>query len=149
MEKKGILSKILAITGTLLVWLPLLAPVIITMIFYVERQLFRFDYLMPAELFPAGLVGGVLLIWAARRAHTRLKLIGWGLGIAIGSLVLGQALAVLTGLASGEMEPEGFWFMLLIASLAVFSLALLATGVGGIYLLVDLFKSSPAQSKQI
>ncbi len=41
-----------------------------------RERIFRFDYLMPAELFPATLVGGGLLIWAALRAHSRRRLIG-------------------------------------------------------------------------
>ncbi|HEX6384498.1 MAG TPA: hypothetical protein VF177_07500, partial [Anaerolineae bacterium] len=65
MEKKGILTRILAIVGTVLVWLPILAPVMFSMAAIIEERVFRFDYLMPAELFPVALVGGGLLIWAA------------------------------------------------------------------------------------
>lgn len=143
MEKKDNLTKTLAIAGALLVWFPLLAPVILTVIFFFEGRMVRFDYLMPAELFPSGLLGGVLLIWAARRASAQMRLVGWGLGVAITSLVFGQALAVLTGLASGEMEPAGFWFAVLIASLVVYWLAMIATGVGGVLLLKHIFKTAP------
>ena len=100
--------------------------------------MFRFDYLMPAELFPAALVGGGLLMWAALRARSRRGIIGWGLGIAVGSLVGGQALAVATGLASGETEPTGWQWALVLASLGVYSLALVVIGVGGVLLLRDL-----------
>lgn len=144
MEKKDNLTKTLAIFGTLLVWFPLLAPVILSVIFYAGDHRFRFDYLLPAELFPVGLIGGLALVWAAQRAHAWRRLIDWGLGIAIGALVLSQALAVLTGLASGEMEPAGFWFVILIALLVVFWLAMIATGVGGALLLKKLFKHLPS-----
>ena len=142
MEKKGVLSKVLAIVGTVLVWLPILAPVLLSVVLVITEREFRFDYLMPAELFPATLVGGGLLIWAALRAHSRRRLIGWGLGIAVGLLVGGQVLAVVTGLASGETEPTGWWWALVLASIVVYSLALVVVGVGGVLLLRDLFRPS-------
>ncbi len=142
MKEKNVLTKILAIAGTALVWFPILAPILLSVVFIITNHVFRFDYLMPAELFLFALVGGGLLIWAALRAHSRQRLIGWGLGIAAGLLVGGQALAVVTGLASGETEPVGWWWILVLASLVFFSLALVATGVGGILLSRDLFKKN-------
>ena len=142
MEKKGVLTKILAIVGTVLVWFPILAPVLLSVAVIITERMFRFDYLMPAELFPATLVGGGLLIWAALRARSRRRLIGWGLGIAVGLLVGGQVLAVVTGLASGETEPAGWWWALVLSSIVVYSLALVVIGVGGVLLLRDLFKPS-------
>lgn len=151
MEKKGILTKILAIVGTVLVWLPILAPVMFSMAAIIEARVFRFDYLMPAELFPVALVGGGLLIWAALRARSHLRLIGWGLGIAVGLLVGGQVLAVVTGLASGETEPAGWWWALALASIVVYTLALVIIGVGGLLLLRDIFKppQSPTEGLQV
>ncbi len=140
MENKGTLTKVLAIVGTVLVWFPILAPIIFSVALFIRAQLFRMDYLMPAELFPFALAGGLLLIWAAIRARARLKLIGWGLGLAVIMLVGGQALAVATGLASGETEPTGWPWALVIGSLIAFILELIAVGVGGVLLLKDLFK---------
>jgi hypothetical protein len=142
MEKKGVLTKILAIAGTVLVWFPILAPVLLSVAVIITRRMFRFDYLMPAELFPVALAGGLLLIWAALRARSRQRLIGWGLVIAAGLLVGGQALAVVTGLASGETEPVGLWWALVLASLVIYTLALVDMGVGGVLLLRDLFRTS-------
>ena len=142
MEKKGVLTKILAIVGTMLVWFPILAPVLLSVAVIITERMFRFDYLMPAELFPATLVGGGLLIWAALRARSRRRLIGWGLGIAVGLLVGGQVLAVVTGLASGETEPAGWWWALVLASIVIYTLALVVIGVGGVLVLRDLFKPS-------
>lgn len=147
MEKRDGLTKTLVIFGTLLVWFPLLAPVIFSAVRYAADQRLRFDYLMPAELFPSGLLGGLLLIWAARRASSQLRLIGWGLGISIISLVLGQALAVLTGLASGEMQASGFWFVLVLISLAVYCLGLVIMAAGSVLLLKHLFKRNPDPSQ--
>jgi hypothetical protein len=135
MEKRGVFTKILAMAGCLLVWFPVLAPVLLGFISWISDRRFRFDYLMPAELFPVALVGGTLLLWAAIRARARRRLIGWSLGIAIGMLVGGQALAVVTGLASGETEPTGLWWALVIASIFIYTLALIAMGMGGWMLL--------------
>jgi hypothetical protein len=143
---KDILTKGLAIAGTALVWFPILAPVVLTVIGLIADGLFRFDYLMPAELFPAALVGGGLLMGAALRARSRRGLIGWGLGIAAGLLVGGQALAVVTGLASGDAEPAGWLLALVLASIAVYSLALVVIAIGGALLVRDLFK--PLQSPE-
>lgn len=140
MEKKNTLTRILAIVGTLLAWLPLLAPVFFSVGAFISRRRFLFDYLMPAELFPLALAGGLLLLWAALRARSRQKLIGWSLGLAVVLLFGSQALAVVSGLASGEREAEGFWWLLVLAVLVGYILALAAVAVGGVLLLRDLYR---------
>ena len=140
MKKNDILTQILTILGTVLVWIPLLAPTFFSLIFFVRTRMLRFDYLMPAELFPLALIGGGLLLWAAWRSKLHKKLIGWSLGIAVGSLFASQGLAVVTGLASGEIEASGMWFVLVVALLAVYVIALIVMAVGGILFLRDLFR---------
>lgn len=140
MENKGTLTKILASAGTALVWIPILAPILFSLIFLVQRQLFRFDYLMPAELGLFAFGGGILLLVAAIRAHSRQGIIGWGLGIALVMILGGQALAEVTGLADGSTEIGGWQWALVLSSLAIYVLAIVDVGVGGILLLRDLFK---------
>jgi hypothetical protein len=142
MEKRDVLTKILVIAGTALVWFPILAPVLFSVIIIITRRLFRFDYLMPAELFPFALIGGGLLLWSALRARSHRKLLGWGFGLAAGFLVVGQLLAVVSGLAAGETEPTGWWWALVLGSLFIYSFALVAMGIGGILLLQNLFKKN-------
>ena len=149
MKKKGVLTKILAIAGTALVWFPILAPILLSVVFIITSHIFRFDYLMPAELFPFALVGGGLLIWAAVRERSRLKLVGWGLGIAAGMLVGGQELAVFTGLASGKTEPVGWRWILVLASLIIYLLALIVMGIGGTLLVNDSFKTPRSLAKSL
>jgi len=139
-DKQGF-TKFLAISGTLLVWFPIFAPILLTSIFLLTRGIFRFDYLMPAELFPAALVGGGLLLWAALRKGSRLNQIGWGVGIAVLTLVGSQVLAVVTGLASGKTEPVGLWYVLVLGLLVVYILAVVTIGIGGVLLLSDLFRT--------
>lgn len=142
MENKNALTKFLAIAGTVLVLLPILAPLFFGVLSLIGDGRFRFDYLMPAELFFVTLGGWVLLIWAAIRARSRVKLIAWSAGIAVATLFLGQGLAMLTGLASGANEPTGWRWALVLGSIIVFELAVVVSGVGGILLCRDAFTPS-------
>ena len=140
MEKKDGLTKILAIFGTVLIWFPVLAPFLAGMGLFIRKGMFRFDYLMPAELFPSALLGGVILLWAAVRAHSRQKLIGWGLTLAVVLLFGGQTIAVITGLASGRTEPTPLLMALVLTPIMIYALLLAVIGVGGAQLVRDLFK---------
>ncbi len=146
MKTVNVLTKILAIIGTVLVWLPRLAPLFFSAVRFVQARRFLLDYLMPAELFLLVLVGGGLLIGAAVRAHSQRALIGGGLGGAVVLLVSGQALAVVTGIASGEIEPAGWPWAVVVASLAAYVLAVIVVGVGGLLLTRKLFASHPQPS---
>ncbi len=141
MQKTNLLTKILAIIGTVLVWLPILAPLFFSAVRFVQVRRFLLDYLMPAELFLLVLVGGGLLIWAAMRMRSQRALIGGGLGAAVVLLFAGQALAFVTGLASGEIEPAGWPWAVVVASLAAYALAVIIVGVGGLLLTRKLFAS--------
>jgi hypothetical protein len=133
------ITKGLALAGTTLIWLPLLAPLLLALAALLMTGRWLFDYLMPAELFLVALAGGGLLLWAALRAQARRWLIATGLGGAAALLVGSQALAVVTGLATGETAPGGWAWAAVLAALAGYALALGATGVGGALLLRDLF----------
>jgi len=134
MDRRGVLTRLLAIVGTVLVWIPILFTVLTSIVGTISRRMFRFDYLMPAELFPIALVGALLLLWAARRARSYQKPIGWGFGGAVAFLGGGQLYAVASGLASGATEPTGWPWALVIASIALYSLALIEMGIAGILL---------------
>ena len=139
MEKKGALTKGLAVVGTALAWFPILATVLTAAPRLIGGRVFRIDYLMPAELFPFAFVGGGLLMWAALRAHSRRELIAWGLAVAVGLLIAGQVLATVTGLASGETEPTGWWWALVVASLVLYTCTLVEIGTAGVLLVRDVF----------
>ena len=140
MENKGTLTKTMAVAGTIFVWLPILAPILFSVISLIADGVSRFDYLMPAELGLFAFGGGILLMVAAIWARSHVKLIGWGLGIAFIMIVGGQALAVVTGLADGTTEIGGWQWMLVLGSLILYTVAVVAVGVGGVLLLRDLFK---------
>ena len=139
MGKRDGLTRFLAVAGAALVWIPILAPIILTAACFCQTGRFLFDYLMPAELFPSALGGGCLLVWAARRAHSQRRLTGWSLAAAVMCLVAGQGSAVATGLASGATEPAGGPLVLVLLLLAGYVLAVAAAGVGGLRLMRVLF----------
>ena len=141
MAKRGIFTMVLAIVGTVMVWLPILAPLLFGLVSLVVDSIFRFDYLMPAELFPLTVLGGGLLLWAARRAQSHLALIASSLVIAVLSLASGQLVAIVTGLASGDTPVGGWQWALALGLIIVYILAVAVIGLGGILLLRDLFKS--------
>lgn len=144
MKNRNILTKILAILGTVLIWFPILATIVLALADSFRSGVLRFDYLMAAELFPFALVGGILLFWGSYRAHSHLSLIGWGLAVAFLSLVGSQGLAVVFGVASGETETSAELFAFLLGMILAYSFALILTGVGGIFLLRDLFRPAAA-----
>lgn len=142
MSTNNALTRALAITGTILVWFPILAPILLSMLMWIARGRFLFDYLMPAELFLFALVGSGLLIWAALRSHSHLRMVSWGFGVAVLMLLGGQAFAVLSGLASGEREAAGWPVGILIITLILYWLGIILIGTGGVLILKDLFKKN-------
>jgi len=132
MEKKDTLSKILDIVGTVLVWIPVLAPVVFGFVSLGIDGIYRFDYLMPAELGILAFVGGVSLLWAAIRSKSRQGIIAWGLGIMAGSIAILMAV--------GDVEPGSLEWAIAIGLLIAYSLAIVVMGIGGVLLWRDLFK---------
>jgi hypothetical protein len=134
MDRKDVLTRLLAVVGTILVWIPILFAVLTSIVGTISSRVFRFDYLMPAELSPIAFVGALLLLWAALRARSHQRLIGWGFGGAVAFLGGGQLYAVVSGLASGATEPTGWAWALVITLIALYSLALIEIGIAGILL---------------
>jgi hypothetical protein len=134
MQKNGLFIKVLAVGGTIMIWLPLLAPVVFSVLGYLTRGGLWFDFLMPAELFPLALAGAVLLVWAAVWAHDRRGLILWSAAAAVGFL--------LVLLNVGGAQPGTWMEAAVLALLAAYALALAVAGIGGALLVRDLFRPS-------
>ena len=79
-------TKILVILGTVMVWLPVLATVVTSIIGSIRERQFLFDFLMPMELFVLVFLGGILLFWAALRVRRFRNWIGWSLAAAVALL---------------------------------------------------------------
>ncbi len=139
--KKGWFTKTQAIVGLILLWLPLVAPVVFLLLSYIRHSFmrhsffFKFEYLMPFKIFYSTLAGGALLIWAAIRARSQVKLICWCMGVILGMLVVGNLLAVI-------MRWD--WFVVADFGFIDYYLAVIAAGIGGILLIIHLFKKRKA-----
>jgi hypothetical protein len=142
MNRNNIFTKALAVAGALLVWYPIAATIMITVMVWIARRVFQIDFLLPAELAPAAFAGGGLLLWSALRARSRRALIGGGLALMLGMVVGGQVLAVVSGLASGATEPTDLVWSLLLTSLVVYTLAIVEVGMAGVLLVRDVFRRS-------
>lgn len=141
------LTKVLAVTGTALVSFPLLAPMLLSLGYLIASGgAWRFDYLMPAELFLLALGGGGLLIWAAWRGQAHRAQIAGSLAAAVILLFGSQGLAVMTGLAHGDTPPEGWRFTLVLTLLIGYVVSLIALLIGGMLLIRDLWQE-PQQPK--
>ena len=126
MNKRDALSKILTTVGILMVWVPILAPVFLGFISLGTNGIYRFDYLMPAELGLVIFIGGVMLFWVAIRAKSQRGIIAWGLGIAIGAITLLNTF--------GDVEPGSLRWAIVVGLLIIYSLAIVVLGVGGVLL---------------
>lgn len=139
-SEHGLLNKVLALGGTILAWFPIAATVFFSITGSVSLGIFRFDYLMPAELSPIAFGGGVLLLWAALRNRRRRLIVGCSLIAMVVFLAGSQGFAILTGLASGETEAVGWRLVVAAAGIVLYALATVTLGVAGILLLGDLFR---------
>lgn len=149
MSNKGSLTKFLAVLGTVLLVFTVLAPIVLAVIDLVSRGQFQLDFLFPAEVFPFVLVGSALLIAAAVRARCYQRWIIWSVAVGFVLLFGGQALAAVTGLASGEIEPRGIWWSLALGSIIGFDLAVVSTMVGGLLILRHLYRPVPDDDQKV
>ena len=134
-DKKVKITKMIALLGTIVIWLPIFFTLLTAAIGSIAARTFLLDYLMPAELFPFALAGSLLLLWATIRAGLWKKEQVWSLAVMVVSLAACQGSAVLTGLASGDREPSGWPLFLVMSFLGLYIAAILAQGILGIFLL--------------
>ncbi len=144
MDKRALSSRVLAIAGTVLAWLPIAAPLVFAIGSLISEGRFRIDYLMPAEIFPVALAAGVLLLAAAILARSRVAWIAASLAAAVVLLAASQAIAWFTGLASGRIGAAGWPWAFTLACLAGYDLAVVALGIGGAVLVRDVFRRRAA-----
>jgi len=131
--KKQKAAKILAKLGTILILLTIFSPVLFSILIFIrsEGHVLHFDYLMPAELFPVAMIGGILLIISSILVRTFRALIISSFAAAVVMLLGGQYLAVASGLASGETEPTGCNWTLVLISLGLYFISLIIIGIAG------------------
>lgn len=140
MKNKILISKILAITGTILVWIPIIAPVLLTIIFLITEGRLAFDFLMPMELFFLVIIGALLLIISSIIMKFKWKIIGISLGTTITVFILVQFIAEITGIASGETEMTTLLYFIMITFVIIYIISLIILGISGISLVKKLLK---------
>lgn len=133
--KKILFTRNLAVFGTLLVWIPILLPIVLSVIGLVSGKSFNFDFLMPAELFLVILPGAILLIVTSFLVKSNRTPILISSGITLLSLIAGPLIAVLTGLDSGETEPTSPAYLIVTAIFGVYNFSVIALGISGISLI--------------
>ncbi|PKO01020.1 MAG: hypothetical protein CVU42_00835 [Chloroflexi bacterium HGW-Chloroflexi-4] len=141
MEKKLRLTLTLSTAGTIFVLFPVLAPIGFSIINLFSNGKFLLDFLMPAELGLLVMIGGGLLIWAALRSKSHLKWIAWSFGFAILLVVVSQALAGITGLASGSIDPSGWPYIIVLGGIIGYDIAVILLGIGGVLLCQTLLRT--------
>jgi len=106
MKEKTVYSKVLALGGTILVWLPILFMLFTGLVGSIQSKRLLCDYMLPAELFPVVLAGAGGFVWAALRERVFIKPTAWTTGSALFLLFGCQGLAVIGGLANGRVQVE-------------------------------------------
>ncbi len=139
MGKRDALAKTLAIIGVVLVALPILAPLVFGLLSVARTGGFRFDYLMPFEVYPLTLVGLVLILVAALRSRLRRRPVGISIGMMLGGVLLGAVAAQLTGIANSEETLETWRYAVTIGFGAISIIGQVMLIVVGVMLIRDLF----------
>ena len=142
-KQRSVLTKIFTISGTLMLWAPILFMFVTAIIGSIMRKALLFDYLMLAEMFPIVALGLVLLVLASLLSGTFRKWFGWGSVAALVTLSCGQIFASVSGLASGALAENGAAFAVVIASIVIYNIIVVALAILGILLIRRLFRKSP------
>jgi len=123
-----------AVTGSVLLWIPIGLMIVTAIIGSLSAGKLLMDYLMPAELFFLVLAGWVLLIIGSALSQTMrgpVVIIGAAsVVVLIGSLIL----AVVSGFASGVVPAEGPIWYLVLGMLILYDLLVIVLGILGIRL---------------
>mgnify|MGYP001548855002 CR=1 FL=1 len=125
------LDRALAVIGMLLVALPLAFPACISVVFFVRTGTLRVDPLMPAEMVLGYLAGAAMLLVPSMGLKVQRRELLGSVVVALTSLGGAQALAFLLGLASGTRPASGWRLVTVVALLAAYIAAVVATGIVG------------------
>ena len=142
-KQKSALSKIFAISGTVLLWAPILFMFVTAIVGSIISKAFLFDYYTLVELYPIVALGLILLVLASLLTRTFRKWFGWGSVAALVALTSGLILANASGLASGALADSGVIFAVVIVAIVVYNLVMVALAILGFLLVRRLFQKQP------
>jgi hypothetical protein len=132
-------ARVLAVVGTVLVGLPLAAPLVFAAVMAIARGRMLVDFLMPGELVLLVVGGGVALLVAAVMSRTRGRLIALllaGVAVSFGAM---SVLATATGLASGRTAAEGWPLVVVMGSYSLYVAGVIGLFIAGVVLARELF----------
>jgi hypothetical protein len=124
-----------AVIGTILIWLPVIFMLITGIIGSLRANQFLMDYLLPAELFFVEVIGCILLIIASLLANIMKKIIIIMSIVIVVVLPACQLIAVVSGMASGAMTPDGLIWYLVLGLLFIYDILIVVIGILGIRLI--------------
>lgn len=140
MKKNILAAKITAIAGSVLLLLPIVFMLGTSVLGSIMRGSFLMDFLLPAELGLVVLFGALLLLAGAILARRQIVVVAVTFGLMIFTLVGSQLLAVVSGLANGDMEPAGPLFLTVIGAMILYDIFTLLLGIIGMRLSISLFR---------
>ncbi len=145
-KQKRALTKVFAVSGTVVLWAPILFLFVTAIVGSIEGKALLFDYLMLAELFPIVALGLILLVFASLLSGLYRKWFGWGSVAALLSLTAAQIVSTASGLASGALAESGGVLATVIAAIVVYNVIIGALAVLAIFLLRRLFQKQPVEA---
>ena len=145
-KQKTALTKIFAVSGTIVLWAPILFLFVTAIVGSIAGKTLLFDYLMLAELFPIVALGLILLVLASLLSRTFRKWFGWGSVAALLALTGAQILATASGLASGALAESGGVFATVIAAIVIYNVIVGALAILAMILLRRLFQKQPQEA---
>jgi hypothetical protein len=140
MVRTGGLTKVVAIAGTSLLWLPV-ALMVVLMAQGVSNEvgLLPFFVVGAMDVFPLVVLGGCLLLWATLRACSHRRVVAWSLAAPLVSTV--------SGIVWSQPIPIGGWSLVIMTGLLiVYWLGLVLAGAAGTHLVRSLFSRSSVQT---
>jgi hypothetical protein len=149
MGKHDALTKTLAVVGTTLLVLPLVAPLVLGLGLLGGPMGYRVDYLMPFEVYPIALVGMALVLWASIRAHARTKAVGAAIAVMLGGFALAAVAAQVTGIANSEEELEAWRYAVTIGFAAMSLLGQAALAAIGALIARDSIRASHVEAPPV
>lgn len=123
-----------SVIGTVLLWIPIALTIVTSIAGSIFAGKLLMDYLMPAELFFLVLAGWILLIiGSVLSGKWKIPVVITGV-VALVLLFGAQILAVVSGLASGDIPAEGMIWYLVLGMLVLYDLLVIVLGIIGIRL---------------
>ena len=137
---KRIFLIIMAIFGSFLSLLPSFLTIIVSLAHFVKSGKFLFDYLIPAELFPAPMTGAFLIAMAALMEQLNIKRLSSAFITMIVSLATALGIAYFSGMSSGARAAQGLPFIAAVVFIALYSISTIWVGYEGVRIARKLIK---------